>query len=91
MRKPTKRLAMLVVISLVGATLVLPGTAWAPPPFTIEPGKDSQVFRPETPGYQIKRNQDRVEEYRKVPPPPEAQEKEKEQERQKPAAKSETK
>jgi hypothetical protein len=82
MRKPTKRLVMVVVISLVAATLALPGTAWAPPPFTIEPGKDSQVFRPETPGYQIKKNQDQVEEYKKVPPPQQEADQKKVQDKQ---------
>jgi hypothetical protein len=37
---------------------------------TIIPGKDSQVYRPETPGCLIKKNRDQVEEYRQVPPPP---------------------
>ncbi len=69
-------------IGLLGALLIglLAGEAWAPPPtVVIEPGKDSQVYRPETPGYIIKQNQDRVERYRGVPAPPEpgAQEKKK--------------
>jgi hypothetical protein len=77
-----QRLTRILAINLLGALMLvalLPGTAAAPPPpVTIEPGKDSQVFRPETPGYQIKQNRDRVEEYMKVPPPPTESDKKKE-------------
>jgi hypothetical protein len=69
-----KRFVSLVTMSLLGALLfvgLLPGTAAAPPPPPpiIIPGKDSQVFRPESPGYLIKKNRDQVLEYRQVPPP----------------------
>jgi hypothetical protein len=78
-----QRVTRLLAISLLGALLLvvlLPGTAAAPPPtVVVEPGKDSQVYRPETPGYLIKQNQDRVKEYQQVPAPPSEREKNKEE------------
>ena len=77
-----QRLTRLLAINLLGSLLLvalLPGTAGAPPPpVIITPGKDAQVFRPETPGYLIKKNRDQVGEYMQVPPPsPESGEQEK--------------
>lgn len=76
-----QRLTRLLAINLLGSLLLvalLPGTAGAPPPpVIIEPGKDSQVFRPETPGYLIKKNRDQVGEYMQVPAPPSEPEKKK--------------
>ena len=73
-----KFLAFMAVIGALVVCMVIPDAIGDPPPVIITPGKDSQVFRPETPGYLIKKNRDQVGEFMQVPPPsPESGEQEK--------------
>jgi hypothetical protein len=79
-----QKLARFLALSALAALLISalpPGeaSAAAEAPPTVLPGLDSQVFRPETPGYRIKKDQDKVEEYMKVPPPPAELEKKKDE------------
>lgn len=72
-----KFLAFMAVIGALVVCMVIPDAIGDPPPVIITPGKDSQVFRPETPGYLIKKNRDQVGEYMQVPAPPSEPEKKK--------------
>ncbi len=81
MNRIIRFLSRVILLGVLAVSMAMPNLAWGQR-VTITPGKDSQVFRPEPPGYGIKKDQDKVEEYMKVPPPPMETKKKKEKEAQ---------